>query len=131
MIGLDTNVLVRYLTHDDPRQTAAAQRIIQSLTREAPGFVTVIVMVELIWVLQASYGFEKKEVERVLETLLRSKDLVIEKAESVSQALLAFKTGRADFSDYVIERIGHAANCRYTVTFDQKAATMAGMRLLE
>lgn len=130
MIGLDTNILVRYLTHDDARQTGAAQRVIHSLSPDAPGFVSLVVIVELIWVLQALYGFEKDEVERVMESLLRSKDLVIEQADSASQALRAYQSGRADFSDCLIERIGHAAKCQYTLTFDRHAAATAGMHLL-
>jgi predicted nucleic-acid-binding protein len=130
MIGLDTNILVRYLTHDDPLQTVVARTIIQAFSPDAPGFISMVVIVELIWVLQSAYGFEKDEIERVLETLLRSKDLVIEQAESVSQALRAFRPSRADFSDCLIERIGYAAKCQYTVTFDQNAAATAGMRLL-
>ncbi|MGA8763809.1 MAG: type II toxin-antitoxin system VapC family toxin [Candidatus Sulfotelmatobacter sp.] len=130
MIGLDTNVLIRYLTHDDPLQTAAAVKLIQALSPDEPGFLSTVAVVELVWVLQASYGFEKNEIESVLETLLRSKDLVIERAGSVEQALRGFKASRADFSDCLIERIGHASQCQYTVTFDKNAAATAGMRLL-
>lgn len=130
MIGIDTNILVRYLTHDDPVQTAAARRTVASFSPDLPGFVSLVVIVELIWVLQASYGFDKTEIERVIEILLRSKDLVIEHAESVSQALHVFRRSRADFSDCLIARVGHAAKCQYTRTFDKKAAGSAGMRLL-
>jgi predicted nucleic-acid-binding protein len=80
--------------------------------------------------LAISYRFHKKEIERVLESLLRSKELVIERAEIVSQASRAFSAGRADFADYLIERCAHAAECQFTITFDQKAATVPGMRLL-
>ena len=130
MIGLDTNVLVRYLTHDDPAQTRAAVKLIDSLAQKSPGFVPLIVLVELVWVLEASYGFEKKEIEQVLETLLRSNELVVERAEIAWQALRKFGSGRADFSDCVIERCGHAVDCQYTATFDRKAAVGAGMRLI-
>ncbi|MGB7583868.1 MAG: PIN domain-containing protein, partial [Terriglobales bacterium] len=68
MIGLDTNVLVRYLTHDDPAQTAAAEKVMDSLTADSPGFLSLIVMAEVVWVLEVSYGFEKLELEQVLET---------------------------------------------------------------
>jgi len=130
MIGLDTNVLVRYLTHDDPTQTAAAMRVMNSLSFDSPGFVSLIVMAELVWVLAISYRFPKKEIEEVVETLLRSKELVIERGEIVSQALRAFSAGRADFADHLVERCAHAAECQFTVTFDQRAATVEGMRLL-
>jgi predicted nucleic-acid-binding protein len=130
MIGLDTNVLVRYLTHDDPIQTAAAMKVMNSLSSDSPGFLSLIVIAELVWVLAISYHFRKKEIEQVLDTLLRSKELMTERAEITWQALRAFSAGRADFADCLIERCAHAAECDYTVTFDQKAATLPGMRLL-
>ncbi len=130
MIGLDTNVLVRYLTHDDPAQTSAAVRAMDSFSPNSPGFLSLIVIAELVWVLEACYRFRKKEIEQVLETLLRSKELVIERAEIVLQALRKFSASRADFADCLIERCGHAAECQYTFTFDQDAIA-TGMRLLK
>jgi predicted nucleic-acid-binding protein len=130
MIGLDTNVLVRYLTHDEPKQTAAAMRVMNSLSFESPGFLSLIVTAELVWVLAISYRYQKKEIEVVIENLLRSKELVIERADIVAQAARAFRAGRADFADYLIERCAHAAECQFTVTFDQKAAQVPGMQLL-
>ena len=130
MIGLDTNVVVRYLTHDDPVQTAKAVRMLDSLSSDVRGFLSLIVIVELVWVLEVSYRFKKNEIVQVLETLLRSKELIVERAEIVWQALRRFTTTNADFSDCLIERCGHAAECQYTVTFDQNAAATAGMRLL-
>jgi predicted nucleic-acid-binding protein len=130
MIGLDTNVVVRYLTHDDAAQTAAAVRAMDALSSDSPGFLSLIVIVELVWVLEVSYRFKKDEIEQVLETLLRSKELVIERAEIVAQALRKFSAGHADFADCLIERCGHAAECQYTVTFDRNAAAAAGMKLI-
>jgi predicted nucleic-acid-binding protein len=130
MIGLDTNVVVRYLTHDDAAQTAAAVRAMDALSSDSPGFLSLIVIVELVWVLEVSYRFKKDEIEQVLETLLRSKELVIERAEIVAQALRKFSTSRADFADCLIERSAQAAECQHTVAFDRNAAA-AGMKLLE
>ncbi len=130
MTGLDTNIVVRYLTHDDAAQTAAAVKVMDALSSESPGFLSLIVVVELVWVLEVAYRFKKNEIEQVLETLLRSKELVIEQAEIVSQALRKFSAGRADVADCLIERSGHAAECQYTVTFDRNAARAAGMKLL-
>jgi predicted nucleic-acid-binding protein len=130
MIGLDTNIVVRYLTHDNAAQTAAAVKLIDSLSAASPGFLSLIAIVELVWVLEVSYRFKKNEVEQVLETLLRSKELVVERAEIVSQGLRKYRASRADFADCLIERCGHAAECRYTVTFDRNAASAAGMKLL-
>jgi predicted nucleic-acid-binding protein len=129
MIGLDTNVVVRYLTHDDPAQTAAAVRAMDALSPDSPGFLSLVVVVEVVWVLEVSYRFKKSEIEKVLETLLRSKELVVDHAEIVWQALRKFSAGNADLADCLIERFGHSAECEYTVTFDRKAVG-AGMKLL-
>ena len=129
MIGLDTNVIVRYLTHDDPAQTNAAVKLMDSLSQQSPGYMSLIVVVELVWVLQVSYQFKKSEIEQVLETLLRSKELVLERADIVAQALRRFSSSRADFADCLIERSGHAVECQHTLTFDRNAVT-AGMKLL-
>jgi predicted nucleic-acid-binding protein len=130
MIGLDTNVVVRYLTHDHPAQTAFAAEVMNSLTAEAPGFLSTVVIVELVWVLETCYDFSKPEVIETLERLLRSKELVLERAEMTAQALNAFKVSRSGFTDCLIERSGHAAGCSHTVTFDRRAASQPGMKLL-
>src|SRR5271154_402296 len=109
MIGLDTNVVVRYLTHDHPAQTTAAVKVMDSLSTDSPGFLSLIVIAELVWVLEAAYRFKKNEVAQVLEILLRSQELVIERAEIVAQALRKFSASRADFADCLIERSAHAA----------------------
>jgi predicted nucleic-acid-binding protein len=129
MIGLDTNILVRYVTQDHPAQAAAAVKVMDSLSSESPGFLSLVVIAELVWVLQFSYRFNKNEIEKVLERLLRSRELAIERAEIVSQALRRFHGSRANFADCLIERCGHAAECQYVLTFDKDAAA-AGMKLL-
>jgi predicted nucleic-acid-binding protein len=130
MIGIDTNVVVRYVTLDDPAQTATAFKLIDSFSSDSPGFISLIVIMELVWVLEASYHFKKPQVENVISLLLQSNELVIEQAALVSQALRSFHTSGADFADCLIERCGHAAECDYTVTFDKNAAAVAGMRLI-
>ena len=130
MIGLDTNVLVRYLTFDHPSQTARALEVIDSLTPEEPGFISLVVLAELVWVLESFYKLTKTEIVGSLETVLRSKELIVEKPEIAWQAVNSFKKGHSGYSDCLIERIGHAAGCRFTLTFDQKAASTAGMKLL-
>ena len=131
MIGIDTNVVVRYLTKDDPTQTTLAVKTIRSLTADEPGFISLVTIAELTWVLETCYRFDKVELVEVLDTLVASQEVKLERAEVVSQALRMFAAGTADFSDYLIERSGHAAGCMYTFTFDQEAATSAGMRLLK
>ena len=130
MIGLDTNVMVRYLTHDDPAQFAAAVRFVRSLSSESPGFLSLVVIVETVWVLEEVYGFKKNQIEEVLETFLGSKELLVERAELVSQALRKFRTSRADFADCLIGTCAQAAGCINTATFDRKAASSLGMHLI-
>jgi len=130
MIGLDTNILVRYITQDDAAQSRKANTLIESLTEATPGFVALVSVVELVWVLQGSYHSNKKEIITVLDTLLRTKGLVVEDADVVWQALRRFAGSSSDFADCLIERCNHAAGCDYTATFDRTAAKSAGMQML-
>jgi predicted nucleic-acid-binding protein len=130
MIGLDTNVLVRYIADDDALQSAVAARIIESFSPESPGFVPIVVVAEMVWVLQFSYRFNKQEIAEVLEKLLRSSELMVENAEIVDQSLREFRTSRADFPDCLIARCAHSAGCQHTLTFDRRAASLGTMRLI-
>ena len=130
MTGLDTNVLVRYVMQDDPRQSPLATRLLESMSADAPGFVPVVVLIELVWVLSGSYGLSRAQVSTVLGTLLRSKELVIDQAEVVAQALKRFSANGADFADALIERLSASAGCAVTMTFDASAAKVAGMTLV-
>lgn len=131
MIGLDTNVLVRYLAQDDPKQSPKATRLIESFTVDAPGYVSVVAVVELVWVLTGCYASTKAELCEVLETLLRAKGIIVAHADIVWQALRMFKEGKADFADCLIERFANEAGCSHTTTFDRDASRHCGMRLIE
>lgn len=130
MIGLDTNVLVRYIMQDDARQAAKANALIDSLTAEAPGFVSLVCVVELAWVLSSGYGLERPQVGGALELLLKADQLVVEQHEPVSAALLRFKDSKADFADSLIQSLCAHAGCERTLTFDKGAAKAAGMVLV-
>jgi predicted nucleic-acid-binding protein len=131
MIGLDTNVLVRYITQDDARQSAKATKLIEGLTVEAPGFVSLVVVIELFWVLTSCYDFDRGQMAQVLEVLLRSKQLVVDRADQVVRALRAYSGSNADFADCLIERTSASAGCGRTMTFDTGAAKAAGMTLIQ
>jgi len=131
VIGLDTNVLVRYIMQDDPRQSLLASRLIESMTGESPGFVSLVSVIELGWVLSSSYGLTREQTASALELLLRSKELVVDRADQVAAALRVFRSGRADFADCLIERICHGAGCSATMSFDAGAVKTAGMTLLK
>lgn len=131
MIGLDTNVLVRYVSQDDAKQSPKATRLIESLTVDAPGYVSIVSVIELVWVLSGCYASSKSEICEVLETLLRTKEIVVANADTVWKALRLFKAGKADFADCLIERSANEAGCGYTATFDRDAVKHCGMQLIE
>jgi len=131
MIGLDTNVLVRYIAQDDPEQSPRATRLVESLTVEAPGFVGIVSVVELVWVLSGCYGSTKDEICEVLEALLRTKEIIVAQADTVWKALRMFRDGKADFADCLIERAANEAGCSHTATFDRGAAKACGMQLID
>lgn len=131
MIGLDTNVLVRYIAQDDPAQSARAVQFIEKeCSVEQPGFIALVTLVELVWVGESCYGLKKNQVVSSLRYILSIKQLIVQDTEVAWQALRLFESGHADFADYLVERIAHANGCTTTVTFDKKAAR-AGMRLLK
>jgi predicted nucleic-acid-binding protein len=131
MIGLDTNVLVRYIAQDDATQSAKASALIESLTADSPGYITQVALVELIWVLGSLYAAGRDDITRVVEGLLRTRELTVESAEIVWKAVRHFAISKADFADCLIERACHEAKCEYTATFDIKAAKTAGLQLIK
>jgi predicted nucleic-acid-binding protein len=129
VIGLDTNVIVRYLVQDDPDQSASASTAIDALTETAPGFVSLVTMVELYWVLRRAYKISTARCAELVEGLLDARELRVDQ-ESVVRAALTVSSGGLDFADALIADLGRAAGCDYTVTFDQRAAKSNQMRLL-
>jgi len=130
MIGLDTNVLVRYIMQDDAKQSALATRLVESLSAESPGFVPLVSVVELAWVLSSAYELDRTQLVEAFEALLRTKEIVVDRAETVWKALRVFQSANADFADCVIERSASAAGCERTMTFDRGAVKGCGMTLV-
>ncbi len=130
MIGIDTNVLVRYIAQDDPGQSAIATKFVEKeCTVENPGFIGLVTLVELVWVSETCYGASKANVLALLQQLLSTRQLIVQESETVWRAVKLFEAGRADFADCLVERIAAANGCSLTVTFDKKAAK-ANMKLL-
>lgn len=123
MIGLDTNILLRYIVRDDVAQAKAAGRLIEArCSKERPGHVSHIVLAELAWVLGCGYGYAKEEVVKVLAAILSSAELRVEEAALAWAALRAFQAGQADFTDCLIGAVNADAGCETTFTFDKRAA---------
>lgn len=127
MIGLDTNVLVRYLVRDDLSQLAAAARLIERrLTEADPGFISAVVMAEVAWVLGRSYRWSTLQAAAAVELLLNADVLVVEHAGEAAEAVEMVRDGRGDFADAFIGALAASAGCSHTVTFDRNALRLPG-----
>jgi predicted nucleic-acid-binding protein len=130
MIGLDTNILVRYLTQDDPSQSPKAREIIERrLTEENPGFISIVAMVETVWVLERAYELTTHEIVGAVERMLQTDVLVVENEQEVFTAMIALKEGQGSFADAVIAALGARRGCSCTLTFDRKALRLTGFEL--
>ena len=131
MIGLVTNVLVRYIAQDDKAQSARATVLIEAeCSASNPGYVGLVVLAEVVWVSESRYGATRTEVAEIVRRLLSIRQLKVQDVDIAWKALRAFETGKADFADCLIERIAASAGCEQTMTFDVNAAKYAGMTLV-
>ena len=134
MIGLDTNVLVRYLAQDDAKQSALATALIeQRLSPSAPGFISLMVLVELVWVLKSLYSATPAELLDALQDLADTPQYRLERREDVLAVLRRFRTlksTRAGLADALIAQVARTEGCAQTLTFDKSAARLSGMTLL-
>ena len=131
MIGLDTNVLVRYIMQDDAKQAAAANKLIEGLTEAAPGYVSLVAIVELVWVLESAYDLSRQQVTAALRNLLSVNVFKIDRVAVVASALRTYAEGTANVADCLIERSSVLAGCHCTMTFDRAAAKTGGMVLIK
>lgn len=130
MIGLDTNILVRYFVKDEPEQTRLAVNLIYALSPAEPGWVGQATILELVWVMTRIYRVKKDRVAQILDMLLASRDIIVGQDDTAREALRLYRAGNTDFADCLIAASAKAAGCRRTVTFDRIAARDAGMELL-
>ncbi|APQ14685.1 hypothetical protein BJP27_24230 (plasmid) [Pseudomonas oryzihabitans] len=129
MIGLDTNVLVRYLMQDEPEQSERATQLIDNLTEESQGFISTTVLVELCWVLERAYKVSRESLIATLDLLLRARELLVQDSAVAHRALRRFQASTCGFSDCLIVEQAREYGCGSIMTFD-KGATTAGMALL-
>jgi predicted nucleic-acid-binding protein len=130
--GLDTDVLVRYVTADDPEQAEVARAKIEGAeSRGERLFVSGIVLCELVWALRGgAYGYEKSEVVEALEGLLHTSIFEVQQRNLVRKALSRYRDGRADFADWLLGLIHQDAGCSETWTFDTCLEKARGFALL-
>jgi predicted nucleic-acid-binding protein len=119
MIGLDTNILARYLTQDDADQSRkATNEIDKGLFAGQMFFIADIVMCELVWVLETAYGYDRREIVLVLDNILRTRQFQFENKDLQWKSLADYRNKKGDFVDHLIGHAGHKAGCRETLTFD-------------
>jgi predicted nucleic-acid-binding protein len=131
VIGLDTNVIVRYLAQDDVRQAAVATRFIEgSLSAEERGFISIVTLAEVVWVMASNYRATRGAIADIAEGLLTAPQLMLEKTDVIWRALRIYRDSKADFSDAIIGELGRDAGCAKTVTFDRNAVRHPGFEAL-
>ena len=131
MIALDTNILVRYLTQDDPVQSRRATQVIESAMSKGESlFITNIAMCELVWVLEGAYQHAHTDIAETLELVLRVAQFAFEDKSSLWHALDDYQRGKGEFSDHLLGRIATIAGCDHTLTFDRALKNNRQFRLL-
>ena len=129
MIGIDTNILVRYIAQDDPVQSQRATELIERhFTTENPGFISTVVMVETVWVLTRGYRLSAREIAVAIERILQVDVLVVDSEQEVFASMIAVREGRASFADALIGALGLTAGCSHTLTFDRNASRLPGFQ---
>lgn len=131
MIGLDTNVLVRYLTEDDPVEARKAAALIQTVSARGDRcFLSAVVLCELGWVLRGAYKVSKADLLLTFDRLMSTTQFVIGSKDVVRAALEAYRAGRADFADYVIGELHRSGGCDKTVTLDRRLRGAAAFQVI-
>lgn len=127
MIGLDTNVLLRFFLEDDPLQSPRAKALVADLSPQEPGYIPSVVLAEAFWVLERGQRKSKPELLAFIVSLLDAQQMVLENHTAVAEAVYRFENSNADFADCFIERICSLGGCSRTVTCDDRASKVAGM----
>jgi predicted nucleic-acid-binding protein len=131
MIGLDTNIIVRYIMLDDPVQSSKAVRIIERhFTEQDTAFISLASVLETVWVLQSVYRLSNQQVAQAIERMLQIETVTVQNENEVSAAARSLKTGQGSFEDALIGALGVWADCGATFTFDRKASRLPGFKLI-
>lgn len=127
MIGVDTNVILRHLLQDDPKQSPAASRFFSERGPDDPAFVSIAVLLELIWTLRSSYRVPRADVSRILRSFTQSQDIVLQDSVIVRRAVRDADDEAADVADAIIAHTAIDAGCDGVATFDRRAQRLPGM----
>lgn len=131
MIGLDTNILLRYITNDDAAQAKAAEALIASrCSREQPGFISTSVLVELLWSLSSGYGYSRDDLQKVMSELIEAQEFRLEQFDLVVEAFTDWQSSSAGYTDILLGLINAQNGCETTYTFDRRASALPTFTLL-
>ncbi|MBB3977251.1 MULTISPECIES: PIN domain-containing protein [Rhizobiaceae] len=131
MIGIDTNVLLRFLVDDDVAQNDRARRFMAERTEDDPVYLSAVVLAETVWVLRRRLGYSQRQITEMLRQLLVSVEVVVEYAGELEVTLLETEATISDLADCLVAWAALKAGCSKVVTFDRKAArAIPGMELL-
>jgi predicted nucleic-acid-binding protein len=129
MVGLDTNVILRYLLQDDPKQAALANHIVDRvLSSRNPGFISLVTILEIVWVLRSLLQQTPTEIAAHLEHLLAADSFEVQNEQQVFEAAFALKRRTGEFEDALIGALNAWAGCPHTLTFDKRALRMPYFR---
>jgi len=124
MRGIDSNVLLRFLTRDDKKQSERALELMLGFTAKDPAFITTIVITEVFWTLKRGYKYSRADITKALDPLLHLEEITFEHMEAVQYAFHLYRTGEADFADALLGRVGRLCGCETTHTFDEGALAL-------
>lgn len=130
MIGIDTNILIRFLTRDDPAQWRIARAVLtEQISEDTPGWISCIVIAETAWVLRSTYGYTNADIAGAIDSLILGATLVMEHEPQVVEAVYQARENGFDLADVLIASLAEKAGCTHTLTFDRKAARLPGFQL--
>lgn len=131
MIGLDSNILVRFVTRDDEKQWKRVNAFLKkNCSSKDPAWISNIVLCEVVWVLSGGYEYARSDIVRFLKQLLLTAQIKVEEHDVVRAATKEFEHGKADFSDYLIGHLNGKRGCATTITLDKIAAIHALFTLI-
>ena len=122
MIGIDTNILLRAVTNDDPVQSPLARKLLLEFSDQRQGVLNVVTLVEFAWTLRSRYRYSRSEILEIIEQLLRSRAYLVVERSAISEALARSRDEGLDFADALLGELNLAAGCKTTMTFDRKAS---------
>jgi predicted nucleic-acid-binding protein len=123
MIGIDTNVLLRILLNDDPDHSPRAVRFLKQVTKSESVVINPVVLAEATWTLARTYKSPRQEIAERIAGILETSRFEVMFADAAERAVEEYRSGRAEYADYLLAHINAEFGCRTTFTFDQDAAT--------